>query len=287
MNPSERRLFFTIDVDWIPGSHGGLEHLYGLIQEYRLCPTLFVTGRFAVEYPDLMQEAARRGYDLGTHGWAHGQDDDEDFKRGSYEDQKRWMLDSTAAVEQASGVRPRGFRAPNLSVSETTLRVLEECGYTYDSSVPAHRFDFFYGQVNSLRYFRSPLAPYHLSRTDLGKPGDSPVLEVPPSAYFLPMNMSSLRVLGVGTVRWAMRRIRKLSPVLVMYVHPQEFEVPEKQTIPTSNPKRYLEGLGPQNLGLVRQFLEYALELGYRPAYMSQERSAAVQPAGALAGGAA
>jgi hypothetical protein len=84
------------------------------------------------------------------------------------------------------------------------------------------------------------------------------------------MNMSSLRVLGPKAVKWAVRRIAAASPILVFYVHPAEFEVPENQTIPSSNPKRFLEGLGPHNFELVRELVRYARSLGYEPARLSE-----------------
>jgi hypothetical protein len=37
-------------------------------------------------------------------------------------------------IEAATGIRPRGFRGPGFSVSETTLRVLLRRGYRYDAS---------------------------------------------------------------------------------------------------------------------------------------------------------
>jgi peptidoglycan/xylan/chitin deacetylase (PgdA/CDA1 family) len=265
-----KQFFFTVDVDWIPGSDAGLRRLYDFCEEEKLASTLFITGRFAEKYPDVIREGVDRGCEVGTHGWDHGQDDGEDFRTGSYEEQKKWMELSTAAVEKACGVRPRAFRAPNLSVSETTLRVLEELDYEYDSSVPAHRFDFFYGAVNHPRYFFAPMQPYKPSRTNIGRRGDSPILEVPPSAFYLPMNMSSLRVLGTKAVRWAVRHIAARTPILVFYVHPVEFEAAENQVIPSSNPERYLKGLGPHNLEPVRELVTFARSLGYESAKLSE-----------------
>ena len=66
------RFLFTIDVDWIPGSEVGLKGLFEFCDKYKLEATLFIAGRFAEAYPELISEAARRGYELGTHGWEHG-----------------------------------------------------------------------------------------------------------------------------------------------------------------------------------------------------------------------
>jgi peptidoglycan-N-acetylglucosamine deacetylase len=235
--------------------------------------TVFVTGQFALHYPELIQEAAHRGYDLGTHGWRHGVDPTENFRTAPYDTQRRWIELSTEAVERVAGVRPTAFRAPNLWVSESTLRALEDCGYRYDSSVPARRFDFGIGQVSSPRYFRAPVVAYHPARGDLACQGDSPVVEVPPSAFFLPANMSSLRVLGLGAVRWMMRRVRAATPLLVSYVHPVEFELAANLEMPEGVPRRYRSGLGPKNLVLLEALIDYANELGYQSATISEAAS--------------
>ena len=84
--------------------------------------TIFVTGRFAETYADLIADCRRRGHELGTHGWEHGsRENDEDFRSASYDQQRAWIRLATEAVEKASGVRPF-FRAPRLWISETTLR---------------------------------------------------------------------------------------------------------------------------------------------------------------------
>ena len=66
------QFYFTIDCDWVPGSHGGLEMLLNLCDRYHLKGTIFFAGRFAETYPDLVRDCHDRGHQLGTHGWAHG-----------------------------------------------------------------------------------------------------------------------------------------------------------------------------------------------------------------------
>ncbi len=258
-----RRFLFSLDADWFPGSHTGLSRVYEFCERYKLRTTVFFTGRFAETYPELVREAAIRGYDLGTHGWEHGLDREEDFRRGSYEQQRRWIDLSTEAVEKASGVTPVAFRAPNLSIGEMTFRVLEERGYRFDSSIPARRFDCGYGQVSHPRHFFAPLRPYHPAADDLASEGGGRILEIPPSAFWIPLNMSALRVLGLAALKWAANRIAQRSPLLVFYAHPVEFEYPEKQTIPSGQPARYRNGLGPHNLDLLAEFVEYVLRRGY------------------------
>ena len=264
-----RSFLLTIDVDWIPGSESGVLGLCDLCEEHELRATVFVAGRFAERYPSVIAAVARRGHQLGTHGWAHGQlaaAEDEDFGVAPRAQQLRWIRQATRAVEDAAGVSPRVFRAPNLSISEPTLGVLAELGYTHDSSVPARRLLVTYGATGRRRHYRAPLAPYHPSLDDLTLAGSSTVLEVPPSAFLVPLNMSALRVLGLPALRWAARRVSRRSPILVFYAHPAEFVEPARQAIPGDNPRRHRRGLGPQNFARLAEFLRFVRVLGHAPA---------------------
>ena len=203
MPQSPKYFHFTVDVDYIRGSESGLPALFDICQKYDLKPTYMITGRFAEEYPEYIQEMVQRDYELGTHGWEHGTTTpDEDYSTASYETQLSWIGQSTDAVEKVAGYRPTIFRAPNLWVSSTTFRVLEELDYQIDSSVPSHRCDLGRGQVNSPRYYFASLSPYHPNPQKISAVGDSSVLEVAPSAFFIPMNMSALRNLGRRAVNW-------------------------------------------------------------------------------------
>lgn len=262
---------FTIDCDWVPGSHVGLELLLSLCDRYRLKGTIFFAGRFAEAYPQLVRDCHDRGHQLGTHGWAHGGlEEDEDFRTASYDQQREWISRATEAVEQAAGIRPVVFRAPNLWIGEATLRALEDEGYRYDSSIPARRFDMGFGRVHYLKYFWAPLEPYRLARHDLKAPGLSPLTEVPPSSCLFPVNLATLRTLGLPIVQRMIRWIGRRSRHLVFYCHPSEFVYAKHQVFPDAMSKWNQRGMGPANLALVEYLLDHILERGYRPTRMME-----------------
>ncbi|MCC6139956.1 MAG: polysaccharide deacetylase family protein [Nitrospira sp.] len=259
-----KQFYFTIDCDWVPGSHVGLESLLERCDRFRIKATIFFAGRFAETYPDLVRECLHRGHQLGTHGWAHGAlEEDEDFRNASYEQQRQWIRRATDAVEKAAGIRPVVFRSPNLWIGETTLRVLEEEGYRCDSSVPARRFDMGFGRVHYLTYFGAPRDPYRPSRNNLNRPGDSSIVEVPPSSCLFPINLATLRTLGLPTFQRMIRWIGQRSRHLVFYCHPGEFVPAAKQTFPPSMSKWNRRGMGPNNLLLVENLLAHIHAAGY------------------------
>ena len=265
------QFYFTIDCDWVPGSHGGLELLLNLCDRYHLKGTIFFVGRFTETYPDLVRNCHDRGHQLGTHGWAHGGlDEDEDFRVASYDQQRRWIRQATDAVEKAAGIRPVVFRAPNLSIGETTLRALEDEGYRYDSSVPARRFDMVFGRVHYLKYFWAPLEPYRLSKNDLTTPGESSLIEVPPSSCLFPINLATLRTLGLPMVQRMIRWIGRRSRHLVFYCHPSEFVYAKDQVFPDAMSKWNQKGMCPANLSILEALLDYVLKHGYTPTQMME-----------------
>ncbi|MCP9464197.1 MAG: polysaccharide deacetylase family protein [Nitrospira sp.] len=262
-----RRFSFTIDCDWVPGSQPGLERLLVLCQKHRLRGTIFFAGRFAESCPDLVRDCHRHGHEVGTHGWGHGSlEEDEDFRLATYEQQREWIRLATSAVEAACGVRPVSFRAPNLRIGETTVRILAEEGYQFDSSVPARRFDMGFGRVHYTDYFWAPLAPYRPSSHHLGQPGHGPIVEIPPSAYLFPINLAALRVLGLTVLTSMIRWIARQSPHLVFYCHPFEFLPATDQRFPKNMSKWNQRGMGPANLDLVDRLIDYVFSVGYSPA---------------------
>lgn len=268
---------FTIDVDWVPGSEVGLEGLLDFCDRRRLKATIFVTGRFAENYADLIRECRRRGHELGTHGWEHGSlEQDEDFRSASYSQQRAWIRLATEAVEKASGVRPVVFRAPSLWVGETTLRALEDEGYRYDSSVPARRFDCGFGRVHYLKYFRAPTEPYRLSSRHLRLPGHSSIIEMSPSAILFPINMATLRVLGLPVMKWMVGRISRRTSRLVFYCHPHEFVHAHRQTFPRNMSTWNMQGMRPENFALLDAFVEHMMHRGYSPALFAESFGKAV-----------
>ena len=267
---SGKQFYFTIDCDWVPGSHVGLVSLLDACDRVRIKATIFFAGRFAESYPDLVRECLHRGHQLGTHGWAHGGlEEDEDFRIAPYEQQRQWIRRATDAVEKASGVRPVVFRAPNLWIGETTLRVLEEEGYHYDSSVPARRFDMGFGRVHYVKYFSAPRNPYRPSRSNLNHPGDSSIVEVPPSSCLFPINLATLRTVGLNKFQRMIRWIGARSRHLVFYCHPSEFVLATHQEFPRSMSKWNQNRMRPENLTLVKQLFDHILEIGYMPSRMT------------------
>ena len=263
------KFFFTIDVDYTHGTDDGLSRLLEFCEQENLPATLFVAGRYAHEYPKQIKKAINQGHDIGTHGWKHDEDPEENFKSPGKERQFELISRATDAVESAVGCRPEMFRAPDLGVTGRTLDVLEDLGYRLDSSIPSRRLGL--GCLKTPSQFFAPPTIYHPDRKNINLRGDHSLVEVPPSSWGVPINMSAIRTFGFRMVRWFAKRAIRRSGYLNFYVHPVEVTDPRHLKPRTHQPKRYQENLGPQNLDLLRELVAWVRSEKLEPRLLSTE----------------
>lgn len=272
-----RSFLFTIDADWVPGSGSGLEDLLTLSDDLRLKATVFATGRFCLAYAGLIRAACRAGHEIGVHGWEHPMPMFrlENYRFTPVAQRRSWLVQATEAVATVASERPRSFRAPFLWTDAATFELLEGLGYTIDSSIPARRFDGLLGMVNHFDFFRASLDPYHPDRERPERKGSSPILEVPPSAFVLPLNMSTLRFVGLRGMLRLVRSIAKRSSILNFYCHPWEFVNPAEMEFPPGTPTRHTRPVGAHWLPLLREFVRATQSLGYQSCTVAEVASCA------------
>jgi peptidoglycan-N-acetylglucosamine deacetylase len=79
---------------------------------------------------EVLRAASQAGWEIGSHSHRH----DYALSRRTKEEISRDLAEADAAIEQAVGMRPVGFRAPGYTVSPALLQSVCERGYLYDSS---------------------------------------------------------------------------------------------------------------------------------------------------------
>ena len=80
----------------------------GVLRHERVPATFFLLGRHVDRWPELAREAARDGHELGNHGYAHRK---LTFRSPAYV--RADVRLGADAIERATSVRPRFFRAPH------------------------------------------------------------------------------------------------------------------------------------------------------------------------------
>jgi len=237
--PSRHRVAITVDLErdyHVPaksfrGVEEALPKLLALFEEHGVRATIFVTSDLCDRFPDTLQEILRRGHALGCHGESH---DVEYLSARPYEWQFESLRRATEAIERCTGVRPRGFRAPNFSANGDTIRALEELGYEYDSSVLPGRLVMAKGLVMRLDFRVAPRDPYRPSRDDPAVPGPSKLWELPvaenPLAPGGPIGLGYVNAYGVGKALEAIAR--SAADPCVFLVHPWELVDPPPGAMP-------------------------------------------------------
>lgn len=96
--------------------------------------TLFFTGRYAEDFPNIVRRAVREGHEIASHSYAHTV-----FPRfKNLAEFREDLIRSVAVLENLSGHKILGYRAPKWSIPEASrpavLAHLAELGFVYDSS---------------------------------------------------------------------------------------------------------------------------------------------------------
>jgi polysaccharide deacetylase family protein (PEP-CTERM system associated) len=193
-----------------------------LLAAHEVTATFFVLGWVADQHPALVRRIEAAGHELASHSYWHRLVytlTPESFR----EDLRRARI----AIEDASGVAVRGYRAPSFSITEQSLwalDVLVDEGYAYDSSIFPIRHDR-YGIPSA------PRQAHRVTRT-----GGS-LLEIPATAgrignVAVGVGGGHFRILPYACTRWAIRQLneRERQPAM-FYIHPWEFD-PEQPRLP-------------------------------------------------------
>ncbi len=209
--------------------------LLDLFDRFGVRATFFTLGWVAKKCPLVVAEIVKRGHELGCHSQLHRlvyELDPDEFRRDTRE--------ATNRLEDAAGVKVRGYRAPSYSITKRSLWALEVLaseGYAYDSSIFPIRHDV-YGYVDFPRFpVRVDLGGRGREQTEssAADSGDvtppASIIEFPPcTATAFGMNFPGpgggyLRIFPQWYSLWALRQleVKDRRPGTV-YIHPWEID---------------------------------------------------------------
>ncbi len=186
-----------------------------LFDEADVKATFFTLGWVAKRHGPLMRRIVERGHELASHGYDHARVFNFDRKQFAGDLKLARMI-----LEDASGVRITGYRAPSFSIDQRTpwaYMELAEQGYTYSSSVAPITHDH-YGWREAPRFAFRPL-PW------------SDLIEIPVTTAILGGRRIAaggggfFRVLPYAFSRWAIRQVnRREERPAIFYFHPWEID---------------------------------------------------------------
>jgi peptidoglycan/xylan/chitin deacetylase (PgdA/CDA1 family) len=116
-----------------------MPRVLNLLRRHGITATFCVPGRAATTYPTLIERMVSEGHEVAHHGWAHENPSDFDLAG-----EKKNLELGIEAIEKVTGVRPQGYRSPAWDLSRSTIDLLREYGFLYDSSCMAGDFYPYY-----------------------------------------------------------------------------------------------------------------------------------------------
>lgn len=104
-----------------------LPRLLDLLTARRVKATFFVEGLNAEMYPQALNTIVEAGHEVAVHAWRH-----EEWAALDAESEVALLQRATDAM-RSIGIQPSGFRPPGGGLTERTLQLLGEHGYSYVS----------------------------------------------------------------------------------------------------------------------------------------------------------
>jgi polysaccharide deacetylase family protein (PEP-CTERM system associated) len=224
-----------------------------LLDRANVRATMFVLGKLAERFPQVVREIQADGHEVASHGYGHveiAQQSPDEF----LSDIRR----AKGILEDITGKKVKGYRAPDFSIIRNTLwafEALAEAGYEYDSSVVP---------VRLVRYGipEWPVLPAHV------RLGDGRMITEVPLATFRwlgrnwPVGGGGYHRLLPGLLsRYLARQVMDAAP-FVFYCHPYEFDVLELNEIPLSLPLHIRAHQGVGRRWFEQRFLSFVRRFG-------------------------
>lgn len=202
----------------------GVRETLSIFRKYNRVGTFFVLGIVATIAPETVELIEREGHEVAIHGFHHRRL--REFDRQEFERQIRWAV---SIVRKIVGYSPKGFRAPNFSMTSTTgwvLDILQQEGFDYDSSIMpslnVSNIGLGSGVATSPHRLYKPSHTNPLRQTENSR---DTIVEFPTVARrFLRLNVPAgggfyLRLLGANYMLRAVRSLNKRGVPAMLYLH--------------------------------------------------------------------
>jgi len=183
--------------------------------------TFFVLAWIAERLPNLVREILARGHEVASHGCNHQLP-----AQLSTNELKRDLINSKKLLEDISGTKVVGYRAPSFAINDHILQIIGDCGYRYDSSYNSFGLHGRYGRI-SLNGTGKLGVAHKLSDNFY----ELPVSNLKLAGQILPWGGGGyFRFLPLTMFNSGVKAILKQQAAYVFYVHPWELD-PEQPKV--------------------------------------------------------
>ena len=191
-----------------------MDRMLELMAEHDVKATCFVLGWLAERAPGLVRRLAAGGHEVASHGYHH--ELVHELTEGEFASDVRRSKD---VLEEITGERVRGYRAPSFSLTDWAIPLLEEEGFEYDSS-------FFPTTVTRNRYGKpATLKGSEGLRLENGGLAEAPLSCLRVGGQALPWAGGGyFRLLPYRLFKSGVEKILDSGKPYIFYIHPWELD---------------------------------------------------------------
>ena len=114
------------------GARVGLPRVLSLLEKHRVPASFFVPAVVALLSEPQVKRIAEAGHEVGLHGWIH-----ERNSRLDEPTERDLLRRASETLTRVVGKAPVGMRTPSWDYSPNTIKIAQEMGLLYDSSLMA------------------------------------------------------------------------------------------------------------------------------------------------------
>jgi polysaccharide deacetylase family protein (PEP-CTERM system associated) len=202
---------------------GNTHKILNLLADKNIKATFFILGWIANKFPKLVREIASEGYEIASHGYRHCL-----VYNQSQKEFKEDVMKTKEILENLTGKKVIGYRAPNYSITDWGLDILKAVGYEYDSSI----FPLVYHDRYNIPDFRR--FPYYHSNGLK----EFPITTIRILGQNFPLGGGGyFRFLPYWFFKRELKQINKKGEIFIFYLHPWELD-PNQPIKPVSLMKK-------------------------------------------------
>jgi peptidoglycan-N-acetylglucosamine deacetylase len=212
----------------------GIPKLLLVLEKFKIKATFFVPAKLLEKFPEYFQNLENKGHEIGLHGYEH-----ERFDELSFKEKEKRIEESIKIYKKIFKKNPKGFRAPQHSIDEQTLKILKRNNFIYDSS---------YTPFNFLQIIFFPKKLKHGLKGFFKKKGTHKInkdfYEIPTSSLILPFVSLPLRIFPWKILKIYLFLLKKTNKDLIFYAHSWDLiELPKSKIDRIFSHKRLLKNL--------------------------------------------
>ncbi|MBT7259781.1 MAG: DUF3473 domain-containing protein, partial [Desulfobacula sp.] len=177
--------------------------------------TFFVLGWIARKLPNMVKEIHKRGHEVASHGNQHHL-----FTNQSFKEVEQDLKSGKALLEDITGHKIFGYRAPSFAVNNDILKIIQGTGHAYDSSYNSFAMHGRYGSIDLSNDTKKGIA-HKISNNFF----ELPISNLTISQKTFPLGGGGyFRLIPFPLFRFGMNRVLNKNNAFVFYSHPWEFD---------------------------------------------------------------